>query len=549
MKTSHNNWLIKVLYSVGWLCLVVLVLITCVHTLYLFPGTIDLLTNADIIQLPTMFLDLKADLGNFWGWQLPEAPYYFPDTLVFLLVNWLVQDSWHSVAVYSLVQACLVVFSLSWLYQEVGGKRREVFLIVLLAISLAFTNIYTTIFSGPQGFVAPYIYYLASYIHFGTYICSLICLAGSLTYLRTGKKTLLAVVTTIVFLTTASDLIFAIYFTIPFIITLAIASKARLFSFSVIINRLYCLMFSASLIAYAFNKYFDPLATTVPREIKLSKIILSIKTIGIDLLQTSISEQIFLTCAIILPLSYLIAITVRLSIKYDKTNSAIASPDFNSSDNTDRSIFQFIVCLYVALAVIANIIAVMVLGKYTEVAFVRYFILVYYSPGLIALILVSLALEKIRHINNIAIAVAVVVTINASTSIVTKESPSISQFFSPPDYASCFALDRPQAGLAGYWQSKPLIAFSQRKVQIATIQEQGRPMTFNNNRYWFTNSWTNPGSLPEFQFIFMKSLDENVIETRYGKPDSIEACTDSEIWWYNDSQALYSNLMKGGLQY
>jgi hypothetical protein len=547
MKASHNNWLIKVLNSVGWLCLVLLVSITCIHTLYLFPGTIDLLTNADIIQLPTMFLDLKADLGNFWGWQLPEAPYYFPDTLVFLLVNWLIQDSWRSVAVYSLVQACLVVFSLSWLYQEIGGKRREVFLIVLLATALAFTNVYTTIFSRPQGFVSPYIYYLASYIHFGTYICSLICLAGSLNYFRTRRKSLLAVVTTMVFLTTTSDLTFAIYFTIPFIITLAIASKARLSSFSIIINRFYCLIFSASLIAYAFNKYFDPLATTAIREIKLSKIILSIKTIGIDLLQTSISEKIFLTCAVLLPLSYLIAITVRLSIKYDKANS-VASPDFNSLDNTDRSIFQFIVCLYVALAVVVNIIAVIALGKYTEIAYVRYFMFVYYSPGLIALILVSLSLEKIRHINNVVIAAAVVVTINSFTSIVTKESLSISQIFSPPDYASCFPLNQPQAGLAEYWQSKPLIAFSQRKIQIATIKEQGEPYIFNNNHYWYTNSWTNPGSLPKFQFILMKSLDENAIATRYGKPDSIEACTDSEIWRYNDSQTLYSNLMKDGLQ-
>jgi hypothetical protein len=547
MKTSQDNWLIKVLYYVGWVCLILLVLVTCVHTLYLFPGTSNILTDADIIQLPTMFLDLKVDIGNFWGWKLPDAPYYFPDTLVFLLINWLVQDSWRSIAVYSLVQACLVVFSLSWLYQEIGGKRREVFLIVLLATTLTFTNIYTTIFSHPQGFVAPYVYYLASYIHFGTYVCSLICVAASLNYFRTKKKFLLVVVTTIVILTTASDLIFAIYFTLPFILTLKIANKAQLFSSKITANHFCYLIFSASLVAYIYNKYFDSLAASTTVEIKLSKIILSAKTIGINLWQTSISEQIFLTFTIILPLLYLVVIMIRLNIKCEQDHDMGILLDFNQLNNKDESVLQLIICLYVAVAVILNIIAVIILGKYTTVAHARYFMFIYYSPGLIALILVSLLLEKIRHTNNIVMAATVALSIIAFTSIVTKESPSISQIFSPPDYASCFALDQPQAGLAGYWQSKTLIAFSQRKIQIATIKEQGEPATWNNNRYWYTNSWAKPGNLPEFQFILMKSLDQNAIATRYGKPDKIEACTDSEIWRYNDSQALYSNLMKDGL--
>lgn len=84
MKISSNHYLTKAFHYGSWLCLILLVLITCVRTLYLFPGTSNILTNADLIQLPTMFLDLNVELSNFWGWKLPEAPYYFPDTVVFL---------------------------------------------------------------------------------------------------------------------------------------------------------------------------------------------------------------------------------------------------------------------------------------------------------------------------------------------------------------------------------------------------------------------------------------------------------------------------------
>jgi hypothetical protein len=111
----------------------------------------------------------------------------------------------------------------------------------------------------------------------------------------------------------------------------------------------------------------------------------------------------------------------------------------------------------------------------------------------------------------------------------------------------CFNFNKPIAGLAEYWQSKPLITFSQRQIQIATINEQGEPSIGNNNRYWYTDSWKNPGSLAQFQFILMNSLDYKAIANRYGNPDRIETCINSEIWWYNNPQLVYSKLMREGL--
>ncbi len=45
----------------------------------------------------------------------------------------------------------------------------------------------------------------------------------------------------------------------------------------------------------------------------------------------------------------------------------------------------------------------------------------------------------------------------------------------------------------------------------------------------------------------MRSLVQNAITHRYGNPDRIEACADSEIWWYNNPQTVYSKLMYQGL--
>ena len=531
---SHNNWLIKILHYAVWWCFIILVSIACVYSLYLFPRTSDFLTDADIIQLPTIFLDLQVDLSNFWGWKLPEAPYYFPDTIVFLAINWLVKDSWRSIFTYSLVQACCLIFSLWWIYRATGGKKIEVIFAVLLGAIFTFTNIYTQLFSGIQGFITPYIYYLCSYIHFGTYICCLICLAASLSYIRNHRRSLLLFVVAITLLTTASDLLFAIYFTIPFIAATVIAGKIKSIAIDRNLKRFCYLIFSASFIAYIFNKYFDSLAATTTVEIKLSKILASIKALTTDLWQTAISEKIFLTFTVFIPLLFLLLLVIK-NLQADRSSLF---------RDTDKSAFKFLISLYVILAASANLGAVLVLGKYTSIPHARYLTFVYYSPGLIFLILIAVWLEKIKHINKIAIAASVTIAIIAATSLFTKKLLPIAQILPPPNYATCFNLNKPQAGLAGYWESKPLVVFSQRKIQVATINEEGQASVGNNNRYWYTDSWAKPGTKPQFEFILIKSLNRNAIASHYGKPNRVQACADSEIWWYDNSEAVYAQLMR-----
>jgi hypothetical protein len=537
MQILKHNWLIRVLRSGGGFGLILLGLINFLDILYLFPGTSSILTDADLIQLPTMFLDLQVNIGNFWGWKLPDAPYYFPDTIVFLLINFLVQNSWWSMAIYSLVQIGLLILSLYWLHWELQGRKPKVFLIVCLGTLLIFSKIYTSIFSYPQGLITPYIYSLSSYIHFGTYVCSLTCLAGSLNYIRTEKKLLLLIVVFISILTTASDLIFVVYFTIPFIVTINLGITANLLARSQTKYISYILFF-ASFIAYIFNKYIDPLAATTTVEIRLDKILLSINTMVHDLLQAPLNEKLFLTATILLPLMYLSLYIFQLNQKIKTNNTQIS-----------KNNIIWLVCLFIILGCSCNLFAVIILGKYTTIPHTRYLLFLYYSPSIISLVLISLNLEKInnKYFNNIITGMIVLLSLITFSSLFTQKWQPITRIISPPDYAACFNFNKPSAGLAGYWQSKPLITFSQRKIQIATINEQGEPSIGNNNRYWYTDSWQNPGSLPQFQFIFMNSLDYHAIANRYGNPDKIETCIDSEIWWYDNPQLVYSKLMQEGL--
>ena len=169
----------KNLQYIAWISLIFLVLVTCIKKLYLFPGVTDMLTTADMIQLPTLFLDLQVDLNNFWNWQLPDAPYYFPDTLVFLLINYLVQDSLWSILLYSLAQSLGFTIGISWIYFGLGGKKIQYFWTLYLSCLILFTIAYTVLFDKIyNNLMTPYVFSLVSYIHFGTYLCYVFCFAA-----------------------------------------------------------------------------------------------------------------------------------------------------------------------------------------------------------------------------------------------------------------------------------------------------------------------------------------------------------------------------------
>ncbi|MEL7075531.1 MAG: hypothetical protein AAGM46_06360 [Cyanobacteria bacterium J06582_2] len=538
IKVSQKSLFRKLQY-LAWLGLIFLVVAVCIKKLYLFPGVSEILTSADMIQLPTLFLDLQADLNNFWHWQLPDAPYYFPDTLVFLLINYLVQDLPWSILLYSWAQSLGLIIGLSWIYFELGGKKIQFFWTILLGSLLLFSLAYTVLFDEVAvNLVTPYVFSLVSYIHFGTYLCYVFCFAACLKYYRTPQKYLAGAIVCVTLITTASDLLFAVTFTIPLILTIAICSWNRLISskkHQVFLTAL----FVASLVGYIYNKYFDPLGATASIKLKPTKAITSIESLLNNLWQMPGEQKVFMSLTILLPLCYLLW---QLKAARTRINSA-AGNDLN-----DPNLSSLVASLFVLISCATNLAVVIIVGKYTGVSRARYLITLYYMPGMMALLLLALQFERgrIKSQASITLATATAIGVTAWSVLLGQQAPVLSKIV-PPDYAKCFDLEQPQAGLADYWYTKPLIAFSQRRIQIATINDQGEPYTWNSNRNWYRDSWQNPGSPPMFKFIIMANLNPEAITRLYGQPKQTEVCSNTEIWWYDDQQKIYDNLMRDGL--
>jgi hypothetical protein len=114
----------------------------------------------------------------------------------------------------------------------------------------------------------------------------------------------------------------------------------------------------------------------------------------------------------------------------------------------------------------------------------------------------------------------------------------------PPPDLSCLPGDRPLAGLAEYWQARPLRLFGGERLQIEPLTVDAMPFWWISNRFWFTHRRTPPDGMPLYSFIDMRRLDPDTVERRYGKPSAIVKCDTVDIWFYDDAEALTRRFMQ-----
>jgi hypothetical protein len=97
---------------------------------------------------------------------------------------------------------------------------------------------------------------------------------------------------------------------------------------------------------------------------------------------------------------------------------------------------------------------------------------------------------------------------------------------------------RLQAGLAAYWIARPLTASLDWTLQVDQLNQDGSPIYYMNDRFWFTKSFSDATRPPEYRFIVMDMLDEAAVRKRYGEPTSTQTCGASRIWLYDDPQRV-----------
>jgi hypothetical protein len=161
------------------------------------------------------------------GWKHPPATYFFPDMLIYVIVNFLVGNFHLAIMLYGVAQSLLFILSLNYLGYTVFGAKRNIHTLILLAGILFFLFLAT-------GDCPAFVPILQNCYHFGAtliLVISLLVIAKILGCGADNRKAALysAILFALSMLTLLSDAIYLVQFLIP-----ALMGILLLFFFSMI---------------------------------------------------------------------------------------------------------------------------------------------------------------------------------------------------------------------------------------------------------------------------------------------------------------------------
>ncbi len=108
--------------------------------------------------------------------------------------------------------------------------------------------------------------------------------------------------------------------------------------------------------------------------------------------------------------------------------------------------------------------------------------------------------------------------------------------------ASCLQNAGLRAGLADYWSARKTSAASDWQLQVEQITSTGAAFLWANDRFWFTHDIHDKSRRPTYRFIAMDRLPERQITAVYGPPDHVMMCGSTAVWIYDNSNRLYHDL-------
>ncbi|HLJ21970.1 MAG TPA: hypothetical protein VKU84_17320 [Stellaceae bacterium] len=100
------------------------------------------------------------------------------------------------------------------------------------------------------------------------------------------------------------------------------------------------------------------------------------------------------------------------------------------------------------------------------------------------------------------------------------------------------------AGLAAYWQARRIEAFSDWRLQVDQINEDGSAELWINDRHWYSHDIHDATRPPEYNYIVMAHVDESAIRVNYGPPSRTLECGGTAFWIYDDPESVRRTLFR-----
>ncbi len=487
--------------------------------------------NSDTLYLPSIFKDLFIDKSGLYGWHLNGAPNFFPDMILYFIINAIFKNFILSMFIFSIIQysAILLLFYKLFKTLNINIKLIHISAANLIMLLFFFVSLIT------KDFVFTF-YLLSVSYHLGAFVMTVLCLIFTFNYINKNDNKFLYYLLFFGTLATISDRLFIIMYTLPLL------SLSILFFFKQY-KKTFIKLFSTIL-------SFTALGLIIFKILKTSSYIhiisLSWKFLNIGNIKNSFNIMMgqhlkyisLLDLRGLIVILSMISFLIILGILANNLYKLFKSKEINNSIiiETAYLLFSTSFCLIVFFMPVIN-------GNYVSWAMLRYNIYVFYLCIFNYAYILYFFSEKKYIITKvlqttIIIATIFLVFISIRISGKTEIKQNLTKFFNyyptkVKNIDEAAEKNNLKFGVANYWYAKYITMFSKQDIRLYTVHDNLCPWYHVMNENWYYKNEKGKFKNPEFTFIISNSINKDIITKKLGiAKDTIQCDNDIQILKY-----------------
>ncbi len=476
---------------------------------------LDTLFNADALYLPALYKDLFVEGGSFFGhWYLPPAPYYFPDMILYFILNAISGHYYYAIALFFMVEWAVLAWFIYTIYRLFFDATAS----IVWTSAVMFALYY---FPSP----VTHLMYISDF-HYAELIVGMIMLYIVLRVMFEEKSSYLMWILYIILglLTSASDKLILLQWVYPIALSSIIFLSFRIFS----LKKTFLLLLLTALIFFGTRPLHDRL---LPNPI--TNHAAANPTLSLDMLPRNIPlvSNIFNEAIKDGSFNFFILISISLA-SLGVIGVSLYKRRKKSADVIKISRSNFI-ALLLLIIISANTVAFLLTDREVNA---RHFAPLFMLP-LIFLPIIINSLINFKISAKIKMLAALAILLLSLWQI--KDKIIGKKFYDSctTPFSRCIDSFIEQTGskygAAQYWQSKNIYMLSKYPVTIA--QYDGAS---NGYRWITTNRWYRD----EYDFVLIDhnaskpyyKINKSKIIRKNGKPDKTFWCGITEILYYKN---------------
>ncbi len=493
------------------LCLITLACLQAFYFTHNFPD-FNWFYNSDTLYLPALYKDLIKENGHLASWYLTPSPYFFPDIILYFIINAITNDFYISVGLYFLFQLLFIYVLVYLIYSAFLTRKKAV---IISSFSFLYFCMLASLLK------KPFAYTLISAFHVGAFISLLLLVYCAILALKKNEKEQSWIIFIFILLISAlsilSDKLILVHAILPMLATLFMMKVTPPFK-GLLSTKTYLLTSSALVLGAALGralyKQFVPNQTDFSAAIELDPAGL---TQNIKWLDESFSSMRMIGHGAWLMFFIFYALCLVIFLFINRTKD----------ESPEKKMPVYFFSLFALISLAATLL-LFLFAKNTSGWGLnsRYFLPLFYLPILFVPLLGAFLSHRFQKI--LLSPLFIIVPIFIFSHIFNHRTIDLTKIKSEyyPEIFHCIdnviEKENLQYGAAQYWNARYTAMLSHHNVNIVSLRQELTPYVWIINKDWFKGN---------YDFILLDSktaayekLDEKLITQLNGPPLKVKQC-------------------------